>query len=927
MSFVSSQEFDTRRRRIDLNGRWAFSYDTAGKGLQDGWFKPGHPLPETILVPGCSQSRFHASAGTLRSSYDGLPELDEQVLLKHPCRQPSWYKRKVRIPAAWQGQPVWLHIGGVKPAADIWINGSHAGRTVSSRTPVRCDISSWIRFGSSNDVTIRIDWSQDVFHGLFDILSSWSGLYRSVWVESVPPRFIADIQALPALHPRAVTVRVKLDGAMATDDESWEIAITVRQSKSRCIARAKIKPRLGEPITGLRLPLPDARLWSPDSPSLHTAEVSLIHRHTVVDTGVVRFGLREITTRGFRVLLNGSPIFLRGGCDDQLYPETVCPPADKAFYVTRLRKARQWGFNYTKSCVEIFTKEFLDAADEIGLLVCEEMPLLVRDSIQRSPDRVPSADAIRRDVEQIITSDRNHPSVVIYSMSSELSTPWLENKAWFRFFSQDLPAVARRCHPAALVIDATGTSCGPDTGAQSVAVDSRWGPRDTDLDGSWLQWALTCRPLAGPIPGLASATKPFLFHEFAWITALSDPALVRRFARLPLKPLHVPDMITAARANGQGRQLPELVTASRQLKHALRKQAFELARSEPKAAGYHHWLIHDFPFCAEGVLNEFWEASPDLAASEFRSCNGDTVLVLEHGPGWSFVWGERLPLSVTISHFGAAPLLRPELRWRLRSGIRTLAHGRQGFRALPCGKLLRVRLPRIALPQGGKPARLLLEVQLSDSGRRVTSNRWPLWAFPHVTDDWDKSTAHTVMRVDRLDHAALNHLADGGRVLLINPGTAHPSAGDLPRAEGEPLYRTVPYNMGTTGNMGTVIRPHPALGDFPHEGWCDFAWAPMIDGSRPFRLDVFGCRIIPIIRSIGHMRTMQDKAYLFEISVGKGRLLAASLCMPTPSKADPAARYLLSALVRYLAGSHIQACLFRVPTIDTLVNVLQPSKG
>ena len=106
--------------------------------------------------------------------------------------------------------------------------------------------------------------------------------------------------------------------------------------------------------------------------------------------------------------------------------------------------------------------------------------------------------------------------------------------------------------------------------------------------------------------------------------------------------------------------------------------------------------------------------------------------------------------------------------------------------------------------------------------------------------------------------------------------------------------------------MGTVVRRHPSLGRFPHGGWCDFAWLDLIDGARPFDLSVYGTRIEPIIRSIGHMRTMQDKGYLFEVRIGRGRLLACGLRVRESMPHDPAARYLNAALVRDLGGALVK---------------------
>lgn len=924
MPIIPTQEFATARPQVSLDGAWEFSYDPANTGLRAGWFHPEHRLPESIHVPGCTQAQQFASAGAVDVLYDGLPELASQVGLRYPSRDVCWYARSFTVPPDWDGRDLWLHLGGVNPAADLWLNGVHLGRTRSSRCPVRVDVTSCIRRDGENRLVLRLDWPDDAFHGLYDIYTAWSGLYRSVWLEAVAPSHLADIHVLPAISPRKATVTLAI---RHTGDP--------REATVECIAdgdgrtyNTTIACRLSAPTTDicLDLPMPGAALWHPDDPRLYTLTVRLRAGETVLDEGCVRFGLREVRVDGYRVLLNGMPIFLRGGCDDQYYPRTVCPPAEKGEYLRRLWLARDYGFNYTKSCVEIFTREFLEAADEVGMLVCQELPFLLRDELVRYPAGLPGERVtfFHHEIANMLHTDRNHPAVILYSMTSELGDAWLANPHHFRLFSQELPALARRMNPSALVMDATGVSGGPDIGKQAVPVETAYGRRNTDLDGSWLAWAMDCRPLAGPIPGLEPVSVPFIFHEFAWITELTDPNIMKRYEKLPVLPLHVPEMIAAARANGQADILPTLVASSRRLKYALRKQAFELARKEPKAAGYHHWLLHDFPFAAEGVFNEFWEAPADLPAAAFRAYNDDTVLCLEHGDRWTLAWGVPWQLACVVSHFGAATLPAPVLTWELRDSTRALASGNIPLAPFPPGTL--ITAPPCALPilQGDQPSILTLTAVLRDGDRIVTCNHWRFWAFPLSTALPDgvcvdipglaelfpdnQSAGAELMVTNRLHEAALETLARGGRVLLIAAGAESPSPEDLPRAPGTPLYRTVPYNHGSEGIMGTLVRPHPALGNFPHEGWCDFVWAPLLDGAHPINLQQISLHIEPIIRAIGHMRTMRDMAYLFELAVGPGRLLACAMRLTEAiADGDPAARYLLGALVRYLAGPELPA--------------------
>jgi hypothetical protein len=103
--------------------------------------------------------------------------------------------------------------------------------------------------------------------------------------------------------------------------------------------------------------------------------------------------------------------------------------------------------------------------------------------------------------------------------------------------------------------------------------------------------------------------------------------------------------------------------------------------------------------------------------------------------------------------------------------------------------------------------------------------------------------------------------------------------------------------------MGTVIATHPAMARVPHEGWCDAHFLHLISGAYPLLLeDLHPDNVDPIIRSIGHYATMVDKAYLFELRVGRGALLASSLRFAATYDSHPEARYLLECLLRYASG-------------------------
>jgi hypothetical protein len=968
MSLIPAQEFRTNRPRLSLDGEWQFSYDPGNVGLRKQWFLPRRRLPEKIQVPGCPQTRRYASAGkAMPDDKPYIPEMSLTIMLRYPSLAPSWWKRSFFIPEEWRGKRIWLHLGGICPSAEVWVNGRPQGHTLTSRSPVRCDITNAARFNEKNEVALRLEWPEGPhLNGVWNCTVAWTGLYRSVWIEAVSPAHIADVHIVPSIHPPAAQIRTTLvaRGRNAGLKVVADISPAGRESyRGGRSYRNELLPDASVP-TGLyagTVDMPGSTLWSVDNPSLHQARVRLFDGDTLLDEASVRFGLREITTRQHQVLLNGTPVFLRGGCDDMLHPETVCPPADKEFYRRHIRLAKQYGFNYTKSCVEVFTKEYLDAADEEGYLVCQEMPFGLHGRWREARFRPPSAlrRLHRQELGHIVRHSRNHPSVILYSMASELGNAWRLNKASFTHFSRDLPAIARSLSPRTLVTDCTGES-GVLSGGwcrdnELIAVNQPLGLRNTDLQCSSILWSGVFDPFFARPPIVTGASRPFVFHEYCWITSLSDPGLIRRFARLPIKPLMIREMVDLARRNGQAKDLPAMIAASRNLKLALRKHTLEVARMEPCAAGYHHWLVQDWVHAAEGVFNEFWEAPRDLSAKEFRQCNADTVLCLEETAERCFVNGESATFGVRISHFGPRSLSRARLRWRLLEGSRSLASGAVAVGELKPGELRSVAPWSVRLPPGDKPRAMILCVALSDGDGQVAENRWRIWSVPAAAR---KEIAFTVdkdlqaifpdlleqsagtpgpsgstqkVRVERrLTDELISWVGAGGGALFLADRRARESLTDLPRAKGADIpmgyeyqYRTVPYNLGAHGNMGTLIHDHPALGHFPHEGWCDFVFQPLLEGAAPIALAPFRpARIRPIIRSIGHMASMEDKAYLFEVSVGRGRLVVCAMNLagdqhpwtssPRDAAAEfpawkeparersPAARYLLEAMLTYL---------------------------
>ena len=195
-----------------------------------------------------------------------------------------------------------------------------------------------------------------------------------------------DVFAMPKVAPSQVVLRTTVTnpGGVSSEDLTLEAEVQLVAPSFQMAEPWEDTPATASmPISSpasdgtplqLDVPvhIPHVRLWTPDTPFLYTARVKLKQRAQVLDELTVRFGMREIAATGNKLLLNGKPLYLSGYGDDATEPITGMLPSDKELYRRRLSLMRSLGFNFVRhhSCVP--HDEYLDAADEVGMLVQPE---------------------------------------------------------------------------------------------------------------------------------------------------------------------------------------------------------------------------------------------------------------------------------------------------------------------------------------------------------------------------------------------------------------------------------------------------------------------------------------------------------------------------------------------------------------------------
>ncbi len=340
------------------------------------------------------------------------------------------YRKTFTTPNA---ELVKLHFEGVYQQAQVYVNGQMAGQHAYGYTPFTIDITPYLKRGrEQNEVVVKVDNSQQPNCRWY----SGSGIYRHVWLQTMQATHIAEngiIVTTPQVSADSATVNIRicynnegseqrrLDDIEVTFLEgTFELSDQSRDTQQRQRAALHTVRPGGNYFFDGTYTIRQPQLWSPDSPTLYHATVRLKAEGRVVDEQTICFGLRSISydaQRGF--LLNGDPVLINGACvhhDDGVLGAMAFDAAE----IRKVRLMKDAGFNLIRTSHNPTTRAFLDACDSIGMLVIDEAFDGWRTAKTTYDYSTLIDSCYREDVHAMVKRDRNHPSVICWSIGNEI---------------------------------------------------------------------------------------------------------------------------------------------------------------------------------------------------------------------------------------------------------------------------------------------------------------------------------------------------------------------------------------------------------------------------------------------------------------------------------------------------------------------------
>jgi beta-galactosidase len=335
----------------------------------------------------------------------------------------GWYRKTFDAPAEWKGRKVSIYFEGVYMNSEVFVNGKSLGVYPYGYSSFMYDLSPYLEFGRQNVVAVKVDNSQHINSRWY----SGSGIYRHVWMLVTDPLHVANWGvAITTPNVSAKNATVQIRTRIQNETSSSQVVfvnVQIQNKDLKSVGNAQIKVQLaayGEKEVTQILNVSNPLLWTPEGPNLYTAHVQLVKRGVVVDDVQHSFGIRSIdftAEKGF--LLNGKMVKMNGGC---VHHDNGCLGA-AAFDRAEERKVellKSAGFNAVRTSHNPPSEAFLEACDRLGLLVMDESFDCWKIGKNKEDYGKYFSEWWKRDLEAMVLRDRNHPSIIMWSIGNEI---------------------------------------------------------------------------------------------------------------------------------------------------------------------------------------------------------------------------------------------------------------------------------------------------------------------------------------------------------------------------------------------------------------------------------------------------------------------------------------------------------------------------
>lgn len=420
-----------REAWMNLNGTWSFDFDFGESG-KDRNYQNSQDLGKQILVPYCPESKL-----------SGVQHVDFINCM--------WYQRKISIPSDWNNKKIFLNFGAVDYMAEIYIDGNIIQRHYGGSSSFSVDVTRFVKAGQEHNLVIQV--KDDLRSGLQTggkqctgyysggcSYTRVTGIWQTVWMEAVAENGLKSTVVRSDIDQKQLIITPEF---YKESDYTLEVVL---KDGNKTIAKKSVLCTNNSVIV---LPVKNMKLWSPESPFLYDIVYQVKdHDGNVIDEVKSYAGMRKVHIADGKFYLNNEPYFQRLVLDQGYYPDGIwTAPSDEALK-NDIILGKNAGFNGARLHQKVFEERYYYWADKLGYITWGESASWVMDVNNEWAAR-----NYLSEWSEIVTRDRNHPSLVTWT---PLNETWGSRDGVYTRFVRDIYNITKAIDPTRPVNDASG---------------------------------------------------------------------------------------------------------------------------------------------------------------------------------------------------------------------------------------------------------------------------------------------------------------------------------------------------------------------------------------------------------------------------------------------------------------------------------------